>query len=785
MSERATARSAIKKSDSKALDGRLRFEETLSEISARFMAVPFDQIDDEIVNALRRMMELFRIDRCALLDVLEQKGICRIRHAVYGEGVEQVSGEVNLAEMYPWCYAKLMRGEMVHIRRLDDYPEDAITDRQFHVATGNKSVIDIPLILGGRISKIIVINSTRRHQAWSKALIGRLQLVSQIFTTALIRKHTEEALRESEARASLATEAVGAGLWIMEIDTGEVWVSPRMRGMFHFGPDEEITYESFVRMIHPDDRDEVDGSVRKALQSGEVLLCEYRIVVPDGIVRWISVRGQSHLRPGQESKRLIGLSFDITDLRQIQVRLHESQTLLDTLINSTSDMIWSVDSEHFGILTFNRGFYEYFLHQRGIQIKGGERPEDLFSEEEFIQQWQMFFRKARDEGSFTTEYEVYEGNRTLLMTLNRLEQNGIVFGISIFGQDITERKGMEEKLREQLDEIKMLKSQAEKENIYLREEIKAEMGFGSIIGESDALRYVLFRAQQVAPTDASVLILGETGTGKGMVAHAIHEMSPRKNKSMITVNCAALPENLIESELFGREKGAFTGAHARQMGRFEVADGGTIFLDEIGEMPLLLQTKLLRVLQDGQFERLGSIQTEKVDVRVIAATSRDLKNDIRSGRFREDLFYRLNVFPVSIPPLRMRLDDVPELVLHFIKKYTRKSGKRIETVPGNVMRMLQTYLWPGNVRELEHIIERAIITSPGPELQLLDRLETETDIEKTESLQNLEALDREHILKVLLKARWKIDGKNGAAGILGLNPSTLRFRIKKLGITRP
>jgi transcriptional regulator with GAF, ATPase, and Fis domain len=351
--------------------------------------------------------------------------------------------------------------------------------------------------------------------------------------------------------------------------------------------------------------------------------------------------------------------------------------------------------------------------------------------------------------------------------------------------DITELKGMENKLREQLAEIEKLKSQLEKENIYLREEIKAELGFGKIIGGSDALKYVLFRAQQVAPTDATVLILGETGVGKGMVAYAIHEMSPRKDKPMITVNCAALPANLIESELFGREKGAFTGAHAKQVGRFEVADGGTIFLDEIGELPLELQPKLLRVLQDGEFERLGSPKTVKVDVRVIASTSRDLKAEMRSGRFREDLYYRLNVFPVSLPPLRMRINDIPELAKHFIDKYAQKFGRRFETIAKDTMQVLQAYHWPGNVRELEHVIERAVITSPEPVFRLVDQLDHEPVKTEEGTLQGFEAMAREHILQVLKNTSWKIEGEGGAAAVLGLKPSTLRFRIKKLGITRP
>ena len=348
-----------------------------------------------------------------------------------------------------------------------------------------------------------------------------------------------------------------------------------------------------------------------------------------------------------------------------------------------------------------------------------------------------------------------------------------------------ERSRAELALRERLDEIERLKLQLEKENIYLREEIKTVQGFEKIVGKSDTLQYVLFRVKQVAPTDATVLILGETGTGKGLVAHAIHELSARKDRPMITVNCAALPANLIESELFGREKGAFTGAHAKQIGRFEVADGGTIFLDEIGEMPLELQVKLLRVLEEGEFERLGSPRTIKVDVRVIASTNRDLKAEIRNRRFREDLFYRLNVFPVSIPPLRMRAEDIPQLVHYFVDKYARKFGRKYETVPKSTMKALQEHPWPGNVRELEHVIERAVITSPGPMLRLVDRLEREPAEAGEEPLKALEAMERDHILKVLQKTRWKINGEGGAASVLGLHPSTLRFRIKKLGIKRP
>jgi len=412
-------------------------------------------------------------------------------------------------------------------------------------------------------------------------------------------------------------------------------------------------------------------------------------------------------------------------------------------------------------------------------------PEDLFPPGEFVQAWCTFYRRALEEGSYTTEYRLYAGTRTLLLNLNRLEREGEVFGVSVFGKDITERKALEVRLLEQLAEIEELRLKLEKENLNLREELSQGLGFEKIVGSSDALNYVLFRVGQVAPTDATVLILGETGTGKGMVANAIHGISARKDRPMLTVNCAALPANLIESELFGREKGAFTGAHTRQAGRFEVADKGTIFLDEIGELPLELQSKLLRVLQEGEFERLGSAKTVKVDVRVIASTSRDLKEEVRAGRFREDLFYRLNVFPVTIPPLRKRKDDIPQLVRFFTDKYSRQFGRRVETIPKAAMKALEEYNWPGNVRELEHVIERAVITSEGAELRLADRLEPlRVAVEADSSLKDLAAMERDHILRVLRETGWKIEGAKGAAAILNLHPSTLRFRIKKLGIKR-
>jgi chemotaxis protein methyltransferase CheR len=335
-----------------------------------------------------------------------------------------------------------------------------------------------------------------------------------------------------------------------------------------------------------------------------------------------------------------------------------------------------------------------------------------------------------------------------------------------------------------LVEIKKLKNLLEAERAYLQEEIKLEFNHETIIGQSEALTHMLHKVEKIAATDTNVLVLGETGTGKELIARAIHNMSLRKNRALIKVNCATLPSNLIESELFGHEKGSFTGAHMRQLGRFEVADGATLFLDEIGELPLELQSKLLRVIQEGEFERLGNSRTIKVDVRIISATNRNLEEEVSNGRFREDLWYRLNVFPIASPPLRDRLDDIPFLAYYLLKKISKRMGKTVEIIPENVMDTLQGYGWPGNIRELENVLERAVINSSGPKLHLADELKKSFK-DSTKSQKTMEAVERDHIVKILEQTHWKVSGKNSASEILGLDRSTLRARMVKLNILKP
>src|ERR671919_252264 len=335
------------------------------------------------------------------------------------------------------------------------------------------------------------------------------------------------------------------------------------------------------------------------------------------------------------------------------------------------------------------------------------------------------------------------------------------------------------------EETEALKARFEAEAVYLQEEIKTEHNFEEIIGQSAAIRDVLRKLEQVAPTEATVLIRGETGTGKELLARAVHDRSRRKDRPLVKVNCGSIPSGLVESELFGHEKGAFTGATQRRTGRFELANGGTIFLDEVTELPIDTQVKLLRVLQEGEFERVGSSQTIKVDARVIAATNRDLKEAVKNGAFRSDLFYRLNVFPLEVPALRERKGDIPLLINFFLSKFGKKLGKEVRGVSQRTMESLTNYRWPGNVRELQNVVERAVVLATGPMVRVDESMVRSDDVMEKSIIDTLENVERNHIVRALNETKWVIHGKKGAAEILGINPSTLRSRMEKLGIERP
>jgi PAS domain S-box-containing protein len=631
----------------------------ISNLSARFINLPPEQLDSEIELALKRVLDFFQVDRCGLLRGFPGEDAWEITHAVYSEDTPPVPiGTVLPRSIHPWAFEKLAgKGEVVSFARLDEIPEEAQVDKQTWRDWGIRSNLVIPIPTDKKVVHVISINAVKKERSWPDTFIPRLQLLGEIFVNALERRKAEQAVRESEERLSLAASSAEAGLWIIYVDTGRLWATEKLREIFQFAPEEELSFERFLEAVHPDDRQNARDTLDLCLQTREMVEFEYRILLPDGQVRWLAARGRCLLRSSEQPKRLMGVTIDITAQKEVEARLHE-----------------------------------------------------------------------------------------------------------------------------QMEEILRLKSQLEQENLYLRDEVKLQQAHEDIVGRSKAMKRVLAQVEQVAGTEATVLLQGETGTGKDLLARTIHNLSSRKDLPMVTINCAVLPPTLIEGELFGREKGAYTGAMTRMIGRFEVADRSTLFLDEIGELPLELQVKLLRVLEEGRFERLGSTKTLNVDVRIIAATNRNLSQEVAAGRFRSDLYYRLSVFPILVPPLRERVEDIPPLVWAFVKHFEKKISKRIDHIPRKCMEAMQRYPWPGNARELRNIIEHAMIASQGGTLNVLPPQLTAEMIAASGKLVDVE---RAHILAVLERTGWRITGKGGAAAILGLKRTTLQSKMKKLGIQRP
>jgi len=444
-------------------------------------------------------------------------------------------------------------------------------------------------------------------------------------------------------------------------------------------------------------------------------------------------------------------------------------------------MIWSLLGLEEGEVSPTVETFAEFIHPNDREVALGKVKQVLAAGDKYYDEFRIVQRNGK-------VLWVSSSGRVIRSPDGSAER---MLGVNI---DITERKQAMEWLKSALAEVQKLKDRLHEENIYLQEEIRVASEFREIIGQSESLRKALRQVDQVASLDTTVLILGETGTGKELLAHAIHDNSPRAKHPLVKVNCAALPGPLIESELFGHEKGAFTGADTQRKGRFALADGGSLFLDEVGELPLDLQAKLLRVLEEGEFELLGSSRTMKVDVRVIAATNRNLAEAVARGTFRSDLYYRLSIFPIVMPPLRERREDIRLLVTHLVKQLNVKLGKQITSIPQSAINTLQNYDWPGNVRELKNVIERAVITSEGSKLQLTDTFDQSTRTAETAIVssaseeiegETLEQGEYRLIVRTLKKVHWRVEGPGGAAELLNVHASTLRSRMRKLGITRP
>jgi PAS domain S-box-containing protein len=562
-----------------------------------------------------------------------------------------------------------------------------------------------------------------------------------------------------------------------------------------------------LQVIHEEDKERVTRELEEILSNKKQGILQFRWIANDKRTVWVKAQVAAIIDDEGTTIGSHGVTVDVTDRElaesahlqtvennrailealgrneaQASDQLRASEERFRNMADIAPVMIWIVDAER-------RCTY---LNQRWLDFTGrtaeeelghgwmqGIHPEDYdaclesyassFDERQPVE---LEYRVRRFDGEYRWVYDT---------GVPRYSSDGTFLGYIGSAIDITERKESEVALQTSHEELHHIKNQLEAENISLQQELQLDDRFGEIVGQSDTIKYVLFKIAQVAPTDSTVLVTGETGTGKELVARAIHGASPRKDRPLIKVNCGALSPTLIESELFGHEKGAFTGAVGKKQGRFELANGGTIFLDEIGELPPELQVKLLRVIQENEFERLGGGKTIKVDVRIIAATNRNLKLEVEQGTFREDLWYRLNVYPITMPPLRQRKEDIALLIEHFVRTYARKFGKEISSVSPRTMQSLQAHSWPGNIRELANVIERAVIHSQGSVLQVVDQFES---ISETAPRQTLEEVERDYIIRTLEETGWRIEGKYGAARILGLNPSTLRTRMLKLGIQR-
>jgi PAS domain S-box-containing protein len=671
------------------------------------------------------------------------------------------------------------------------------------------------------------------ERTWSQALVTRLQTVAQIFANAITRKRSDQSLRESAERLGLATAAASLGVWMWDTSRNEVWGTENWQRMFGFTSEQRIPYEMVIERVHARDREMVDRAVRSAIDEQAHIVIEFRVVLPDGTERWIGARGRLCSGSAGAQARVLGVSLDITERKHaeqaLEERLRFEQLLTDLsarFINQPPDQIDSViddslkrlletlghDRSSLGQLDQETG---HILATHSCAVAGVEPfPVGVIADDyapwimEQVHNGHMLFLKCLPD-DFPPEAEkerhlsISKGIKSTVAiplcvsgsvlgmisfsflrgcctwppeVVSRLQMIGEIFANALM------RKRADEAIRAALAENEELRNRLEQENVYLRQRITLEHRHGRIIGKSQALKKVLSEAERVAVTDTPVLLLGETGTGKELLAQAIHELSRRKARPMVVVNCASLPATLIESELFGREAGAYTGAASAQVGRFTVADGSTMFLDEIGEFPVELQAKLLRVLQDGRFERLGNPGPVTVNVRIIAATNRDLEQAVRVGEFRADLYHRLNVFPIRIPPLRERAEDIPELMWAFVETLGCRMGKKITSIPRKTIEQLQRYSWPGNVRELSNIIERAMILTTG------DTLDVELPAATPSTLSpgmTLDESERAHILRVLHETGWRVRGAHGAAEVLAIKPTTLETRMAKLGIKRP
>ncbi len=638
--------------------------------------------------------------------------------------------------------------------------------------------------------------------------------VKKLEDEAFARMEAEQTLKDSQRLLQMVIDTIEGEVFVKDTNGRYLYVNKAFGNDFGVDPKAVIGKDDFF-VFPPEAAAELQKNDKRIMAGKNAENVEERAVLNGNPVTYLTNKVPL-IDDNGNVFGICGVGIDITRQKKLEQALKDVHLNLETKVeertaqlSQTVDKLRKAESRFRTVADFTYD-WEYWANLDGTlryvspscERISGYTPRQFFDNPSLYRDivfpededlWMEHFHDSRKDPEPTEiQFRIRARDGSIRWIEHVCQpvtgEQGKLLGFRASNRDITLRKEGEIALQKAYSEIAELKTQLEADRTYLREEIKLEHDYENIIGNSDMLKYVLFRAEQVAPTDTTVLILGETGTGKELIARAIHNAGPRRSRPLIKVDCASLPANLIESELFGHKKGAFTGAVDKRVGRFELANGATLFLDEIGELPLDLQPKLLRVLQDGEFERLGSSKTLYTDVRVIAATNRNLEDDVRNKHFRRDLWYRLNVFTISIPPLRERSEDIVLLVKYMIKNLQRKLGKQIRSVHTSVFAKLQDYSWPGNVRELENVIERAVINTQGDTLRLdefPDALRSGGAGSHDRPIESLEEIEREHILLALRKTNWKIHGKNGAAALLDINPSTLRGRMRKQGIHRP
>jgi PAS domain S-box-containing protein len=814
------------------VEERLRFETMLAELSFRFVNLPACDVDREILDAQRRVCECLGLDLSSLWQWDgEDPGHLILTHLYRSQDGPETPDRMTAEEYFPWCNQKMVAGKTIVGSSLDDFPPEASRDRDTTEHFGIKAFLTVPLSVGGGPPiGALSFNTTHEERSWPDEIQQRLALIAEVFTNALERARSDTILRESEERLQLAAESGDVSMWVLDVERGQFWSNERGRKMFGFPADTDISMELFLDAVHPDDRDRITKTVQKAIaQDGEIDM-EYRIVLPGKGIRWVHSRGRMHEAEAGEPKRMQGASVDITERKNseelVADQLHFETLLTDLsarFVRASGDEVESEVGNSLakigGIFGCDRcGLLRVGDDPQRLNVAHawfGEGIDELPEDVNLAEIYPWMFQKLVHEGKaisiasrhdlppeadrdrqtmeelgtksiLVVPLEAADGVRWVLVASTMRHEREwhptLAPRLRLFGEvmlNALERQRADEALKLSYTEVEKLKRQLELENVYLKREHRLKSGSGRIVGESPAILKVLEMAEQVAPTNTSVLVEGETGTGKELIAQRIHELSPRRDRPMVKVNCAALPSTLVESELFGREKGAYTGAVSREPGRFEVANGSTLLLDEISELPLELQAKLLRVLEEGQYERVGSSKTLNTDVRVIAATNRDLQAEVDAGRFRRDLFFRLAVFPIRVPPLRERRQDVPLLVWAAVEEFGAAMHKSIENIGHEDMERMRQHDWPGNVRELRNVVERALILCRDPVLEVAPPVASATN---GEPVLSLDEAQRRQIDKALHAASGKISGTGGAAEMLGLKPTTLRSKMARLGL---